>query len=406
MNIIVVGGGPAGMMAAYTAAVEGHAVTLLEKNEKLGKKLYITGKGRCNLTNACDRDGFFAAVTHNPRFLYSAWAAMDSAAVMEFFESAGLPLKVERGNRVFPASDKSSDVLRAMERRVRGAGVDVRLHTRAIGLAIAQGRVEGVRTETETLRCGLCIVATGGESYPQTGSTGDGYAFAREAGLEVHPPLPSLVPLTTCESWPSLLAGLTLKNVRLEASRDGRTVFSELGEMLFTHFGVSGPLVLSLSSVIAENPAGTRLGIDLKPGLGREQLEARVLRDLAESPRASLKTALHALLPARLLDAALTQAGLDGAMPVGEFTKTQRGRLCDVLKALPLTVRAARPIAEAVITRGGVAVGEINASSMSARKLSGLRFAGEVLDVDAVTGGYNLQIAWCTGACAGRNPEL
>lgn len=405
MSVVVIGGGPAGMMAAYTAAAEGHAVTLLERNEKLGKKLYITGKGRCNLTNACDRDGFFAAVKRNPRFLYSAWAGLDSAALMELFESAGLPLKVERGNRVFPASDKSSDVLRTMESLVRGAGVSVRLHTRATGLVLERDRVTGVRTETETIPCDTCIVATGGLSYPQTGSTGDGYAFARAAGLSVQTALPALVPLTTVETWPGTLAGLTLKNVALSARREGRTVFSELGEMLFTHFGVSGPLVLSLSSVIADKPAGTAMYIDLKPGLTREQTEARVLRDLGQSPRAQLRTALHALLPARLLDVVLAEAVLDGQLAVGEFTRASRMRLIDTLKALPLTVRDARPVAEAVITRGGVAVNELNASTMAARKVSGLRFAGEVLDVDAVTGGYNLQIAWCTGALAGRSIE-
>ena len=402
MKVVVIGGGPAGMMAAYTAAIEGHAVTMLEKNEKLGKKLYITGKGRCNLCNACDADGFFRAVKRNPRFLYSAWAGLDSAALMDFFEQAGLPLKVERGNRVFPASDKSSDVLRTMERLLKSAGVTLRLNSRALGLVIENGAVTGVRLEAEIVPAEACIVATGGISYPVTGSTGDGYAFARAAGHQVAEPLASLVPLITRESWPHALSGFTLKNARLTARRDGKTVFSELGEMLFTHFGVSGPLVLSLSSVIAEDPADTALAIDLKPGLTPEQLDARLLRDLAENARKSLRGALHALLPARLLDTVLSLAGLDGAMPVGEFTKAQRARLIETLKALPLTVKGSASIDEAVITRGGVAVSEINASTMASKKQKGLYFAGEVLDVDAVTGGYNLQIAWSTGACAGR----
>ena len=402
MKVVVIGGGPAGMMEAYTAAIEGHAVTLLEKNEKLGKKLYITGKGRCNLCNACDADGFFRAVKRNPRFLYSAWAGLDSAALMDFFEQAGLPLKVERGNRVFPASDKSSDVLRTMERLLRSAGVKLRLNSRVLGLVVEDGAVTGVRLEAEIVPAEACIVATGGISYPSTGSTGDGYAFAQAAGHRVAEPVASLVPLTTRESWPYALSGFTLKNARLTARRGGKTIFSELGEMLFTHFGVSGPLVLSLSSVIAEDPAGTALAIDLKPGLTAEQLEARLLRDLAENARKSLHGALHALLPARLLDTVLGLAGLDGAMPVGEFTKAQRARLIETLKALPLTVKGSASIDEAVITRGGVAVGEINASTMASKKLAGLYFAGEVLDVDAVTGGYNLQIAWSTGACAGR----
>lgn len=405
MKVIVIGGGPAGMMAAYTAAMAGHAVTLLEKNEKLGKKLYITGKGRCNLCNACGRDDFFAAVKRNPRFLYSAWTGLDSTALMDFFEQAGLPLKVERGNRVFPVSDKSSDVLRTMERLLRHAGVTVRLNSPVLGLVTEDGAVRGVRLAAEMVPCEACIVATGGISYPLTGSTGDGYAFARAAGHTVTEAFPSLVPLRTLETWPYALSGFTLKNVRLSAVRDGKTIFSELGEMLFTHFGVSGPLVLSLSSVIAENPADTALAIDLKPALPAEQLDARILRDLAENARKSLRGALHALLPTRLFDTVLSLASLDGAMPVGEFTKTQRARLVKVLKALPLTVKGSASFDEAVITRGGVAVNEINASTMASKKLSGLYFAGEVLDVDAVTGGYNLQIAWSTGACAGRGVE-
>lgn len=405
MKVLVVGGGPAGMMAAYTAAIEGHAVTLLEKNEKLGKKLYITGKGRCNLCNACGTDDFFRAVKRNPRFLYSAWAGLDSASLMDFFEQAGLPLKVERGNRVFPASDKSSDVLRTMERLLHSAGVTLRLNSPVLGLVIADGAVTGVRLEAETVPAEACIVATGGISYPMTGATGDGYAFAQAAGHTVTERFPSLVPLTTRENWPYKLSGFTLKNVQLTARRDGKTIFSEIGEMLFTHFGVSGPLVLSLSSMIAEDPSGTALAIDLKPALTAEQLDARLLRDLTENARKSLHGALHALLPARLLDTALSLAQLDGAMPVGEFTKAQRARLIATLKGLPLTVRGSASFDEAVITRGGVAVNEINASTMASKKLKGLYFAGEVLDVDAVTGGYNLQIAWSTGACAGRGME-
>ena len=403
MNVIVIGGGPAGMMAAYTAAVRGAEVTLLEQNEKLGKKLYITGKGRCNVTNACDRDGFFAAVAHNPRFLYSAWAGFDSAALMEFMTDAGVPLKTERGGRVFPASDKSSDILRAMERLVRQAGVNVRLNTRVSSLTIENGAVTAVAIDAGSLPCDACIVATGGASYPQTGSTGDGYAFARAAGHAVLPALPSLIPLETEETWPHALSGLTLKNVTLRARRDNKTVFCELGELLFTHFGVSGPLVLSLSSVIADSPKGVRLLIDLKPGLTDAQLDARLVRDLSANAKRSVQGALHALLPARLLETVLAQAGTDPDVPVGELTKARRHTLCETLKALPLTVRCARPIDEAVITRGGVKVSEIDAGTMASKRVHGLYFAGEVLDVDARTGGYNLQIAWSTGACAGRS---
>lgn len=402
MNLVVIGGGPAGMMAAYTAAVAGHRVTLLEKNEKLGKKLYITGKGRCNVCNACDGDRFFEAVTRNPRFLYSAWTGFDSAALMSLLEGAGLPLKTERGGRVFPASDKSSDVLRTMEGLLRATGVRVLLGTAALGIGAADGVVTVVRAGTRDFPCDACIVATGGLSYPQTGSTGDGYAFARAAGHTVTPPQPSLVPLTTEENWLYALTGFSLRNVRLTASRNGKVLFSEIGEMLLTHFGVSGPLVLSLSSVIAGEPAGTRLSIDLKPGLAAEQLDARILRDLAGQARGSVKGGLHGLLPARLFDTVYALAPLDGGMRAGEFSKAQRARLVELLKGLPLTVRGTRGFDEAVVTRGGIAVREVNASTMASKKLRGLYFAGEVLDVDARTGGYNLQIAWSTGACAGR----
>jgi len=403
MIVFVVGGGPAGMTAAIGAALGGNAVTLFERNEKLGKKLYITGKGRCNVTNAAERDAFFAHVLHNPRFLYSAYARFDNRAQMERLERAGVPLKIERGGRVFPASDKSSDVLRVMERLVREAGVTVRLNTRVEEILADNGTIRGVVVDGETLFCDAVVIATGGASYPQTGSTGDGYAFARVLGHRVESPVASLVPLTTSEEWPRSLAGLTLKNVTLTARRAGKVVFSELGELLFTHFGVSGPLVLSLSGVIAEDPAGTALSIDLKPGLSREQLDARLVRDLAAAPRQQIRTALHALLPARLLSAVFACADVPEDGMAGEVTRAARARLLDALKALPLTVSGARGIAEAVVTRGGVHIGDVNASTMESRRVRGLYFAGEVLDVDATTGGYNLQIAWSTGALAGES---
>lgn len=402
MHVVVMGGGPAGMMAAAVAAQSGHQVTLLEKNEKLGKKLYITGKGRCNVTNAADRDGFFAHVLHNPRFLYSAWSSFDNSDLMSLLERQGVPLKTERGGRVFPASDKSSDILRAMETYVRACGTDVRLGVAATGIRTVDGAVTGVETAAGAIGCEALIVATGGASYPQTGSTGDGYAFAKAVGHRVETPVASLVPLVTAERWPAGLAGITLKNVTLTARIGDKRVFSELGELLFTHFGVSGPLVLSLSGVIAEHPAGTRLAIDLKPGLTAEQLDARLLRDFNENARKQVGGALHALLPARLLAAVLALADIDGAAPVGELTKARRHALVDTLKGAPLTVAAARGLEEAVVTRGGVCVGEVNASTMESRRVRGLYFAGEVLDVDATTGGYNLQIAWSTGALAGK----
>ena len=405
MTVFVIGGGPAGMIAAANAAQRGHAVTLFERNEKLGKKLYITGKGRCNVTNAADRDSFLEHILRNPRFLYSAFSHFDNRALMERIERAGVPLKTERGGRVFPASDKSSDILRALERIVRDAGVLVRLNTRVDEVLVKNDAVSGVRIGSETFPCDAVVVATGGVSYPQTGSTGDGYEFARVTGHAVTPPVASLVPLETEELWPRGLAGLTLKNVTLRAEKNGKEVFSELGELLFTHFGVSGPLVLSLSGVIAENPAGPRLWIDLKPSLAREQLDARLLRDLQAGARQQVKTALHALLPQRLLETVLELSQIDGSILVGEFSKAMRARLTETLKALPLTISGARGLNEAVVTRGGVVVKDVSASTMESKRVKGLYFAGEVLDVDATTGGYNLQIAWSTGALAGDSIE-
>ncbi len=401
MIVFIIGGGAAGMIAAANAAQAGHAVTLFERNEKLGKKLYITGKGRCNVTNIADRDAFFEHVLRNPRFLYSAFSHFDNKALMERIERAGVPLKVERGGRVFPESDKSSDILRAMERIVREAGVTIRLNSHVEAILVRDGAIDGIRVGGESIHCDALVVATGGVSYPQTGSTGDGYTFARATGHRIEEPVASLVPLITQETWPCSLAGLTLKNVTLSATKNGKPIFSEMGELLFTHFGVSGPLVLSLSGVIAGAPAGTRMQIDLKPALTQEQLDARLVRDLQEGAKQQVKTALHALLPQRLLEVVLELAQIDGAKPVGEFNKAMRQRLVDTLKALPLTVSGARGLNEAVVTRGGVSVKDVNASTMESKLIKGLYFAGEVLDLDATTGGYNLQIAWSTGALAG-----
>lgn len=405
MIVFVIGGGPAGMFAAANAAKNGHAVTLFERNEKLGKKLYITGKGRCNVTNIAERDAFFERVLRNPRFLYSAFSHFDNKALMDRIEAAGVPLKTERGGRIFPVSDKSSDILRACDKIVRDSGVTVRLNTHVDEILTQDGAVSGIRIGSQTLACDAVVVATGGVSYPQTGSTGDGYGFARATGHAVENPVASLVPLVTEENWPRELAGVTLKNITLTAEKKGKTVFSELGELLFTHFGISGPLVLSLSGVIAGQPAGTRLAIDLKPALTSEQLDARILRDLQEGARQQVKTALHALLPQRLLDVVLELAEIDGSLPVGQLNKVMRLRLVERLKALPLTVSGARGLNEAVVTRGGVSVKDVNASTMQSKRVKGLYFAGEVLDLDATTGGYNLQIAWSTGALAGDSIE-
>ena len=403
MRVAVIGGGAAGQLAAIKAAENGHAVTIFERNEKLGKKLFITGKGRCNVTNAADREGFFRHVVRNPRFLYSAYAHFDSAAIMSLIETAGVPLKIERGQRVFPVSDHSSDILKALERTVRASGVTVRLNTRVSEILTNGGAVSGVRVGETIEPFDAAVLATGGLSYPSTGSTGDGFRFAQALGHTVVPPKASLVPLETEETWCAELSGLTLKNVTLTAYRNGKEVWSELGEMLLTHFGVSGPLVLSCSALVAEQPEGTVLSIDLKPGLTEEQLDARLLRDLSANAKKTIAGALYGLLPQRLLPIVLDAAGIDGTAQAGNCSKAQRRALVEALKGLKLHVRGARPIAEAVVTRGGVSVREVNPSTMESRLVPRLFFAGELLDTDAFTGGFNLQIAWSTGALAGSS---
>lgn len=403
MKIAVIGGGAAGQLAAIEAAKGGHEVHIFEKNEKLGKKLFLTGKGRCNLTNACDREDFFANVAHNPRFLYSALAAFDQNDIIEFMHQNGVPTKVERGGRVFPESDKSSDVLRALARECSRQGVIVHLNTAVSKVLAQEGRISGIVVQGESLAFDAVIMASGGVSYPQTGSTGEGLRMAQSLGHTIMPTRGALVPLTCQQSWCKELSGVTLKNVVLRAKRDKELVYSELGELLFTHFGVSGPLVLSLSSIIADQPQGVKLEIDFKPALSFEQLDARLLRDLQTNQRKSIQGALGGLLPQRLLLVILNQAEIDPLDMVSEFTKVQRHRLIDTLKAMPLDVTGTGPIAEAIITRGGVSVKEVNSSTMESRKIKGLFFCGEMLDVDAFTGGFNLQIAWSTGALAGRS---
>lgn len=403
-KIAVVGGGAAGQMAAIMAARRGLAVTLFEKNEKLGKKLYITGKGRCNVTNDCSREDFFENIIENPRFLYSAYTAFDQRAVMELIEQAGTPLKVERGQRVFPVSDKSSDVLAALERAGREAGVQVRLYTQIKSVLTENGEAVGLVTrEGEHLFFDKVILATGGVSYPSTGSTGEGLLMAQETGHTVTKLYPSLVPLETVESWPFALSGLTLKNVSLTVEKEGKVLCRELGEMLLTHFGVSGPLVLTASAYLAGRAEGARLYIDFKPGLTAEQLDKRLVRDLGENPRKTLEGAFTGLLPGRLLEAVLKAAGLEGQMTASNLTRAQRQKLGSLLKAMPLTVKRARGFNEAVVTRGGISVREVSPSTMESKRIRGLFFAGEMLDVDGFTGGFNLQIAWSTGALAGQS---
>ena len=403
-EILVIGGGAAGMAASIFAARSGASVTLLEKNEKLGKKVYITGKGRCNLTNDCDRDTFLGQVPRNPRFLYAALSFFPPQAMMSLLEEAGCPVTVQRGRRVFPASEKASDVTRALSSLMRAAGVRVRLNTAVRSLETDDGRVSAVRTEAgERIPADAVIVCTGGLSYPSTGSTGDGYRFAAEAGHTVLPASPVLVGLETAESWPRSLQGLSLKNVTLSLVRGKKVLYEELGEMLFTHFGVSGPLVLEASCHLPEDLSGVSLRIDLKPGLTPEQLDARLLRDFAASGRKELRTELNTLLPASLAACFPRLCSLPEGLHCSQVTAEQRRRLGERLKALPMTILRPRPIAEAVVTRGGVSVREVDPAAMRSRLWPNLYFAGEVLDVDAHTGGYNLQIAWATGALAGRS---
>ncbi|MDR1620119.1 MAG: NAD(P)/FAD-dependent oxidoreductase [Clostridiales bacterium] len=401
MRVIVVGGGPAGMMAAITASEQGHTVTLIEKNEKLGKKLYITGKGRCNITNAGGKEAFFENIIHNPRFLFSAYSAYSSADVISLMHALGVPTKVERGDRVFPQSDKSSDVIRALAEKLRRCGVEVVLNAQVSDILVENGHVAGVLAG-KPYTAGAVILSTGGMSYPSTGSTGDGYAFASKLGHTVIPPLPALVPLQTKERWPKDLSGLSLKNITLRAVYRGRTVYRELGEMLFTHFGASGPLVLSASSYLPDNLQGVTLLIDLKPGLTAKQLEKRLIRDIEAHNRQNMLHAFSALAPKSLLPILFEIAAIDASSPASVFTRKQRAALISVLKALPLTVEKTRPFDEAIITRRGVSTKEVDASTMESKLIKGLYFAGELLDVDAATGGFNLQIAWSTGRLAGR----
>ena len=401
-EIIVIGGGAAGMLAALTAARQGADVTLLERNEKLGKKLYITGKGRCNVTNDCTVDEFMHETPRNPRFLYSALSAFTPQDMMALLEDGGCPVVVQRGRRVFPATEKASDVTRTLTRLMQSAGVRVRLNTRVKGILTDEAGVCGVQLESgETLPCRRVILATGGCSYPMTGSTGDGYAMAEALGHTIVKPSAVLSALETVEAWPAELQGLSLKNVTLTLRKGKKTLYTELGEMLFTHFGISGPLVLEMSCHLPEDLASAAVSLDLKPGLTTEQLDARLQREFTAQPRKQLRNVLPALLPARMAELFPGVCGLDGDKPCGQITRPEREALVQAMKALPIGVRKLRPIAEAIVTRGGVSVKEISPATMESKLVPGLHFAGELIDLDAHTGGYNLQIAWCTGHAAG-----
>lgn len=396
------------MMAAYAAAESGHAVTLLEQNEKLGKKLFITGKGRCNLTNASDMEQLFANVVSNRKFLYSAFYSYDNEQVISFFESHGMPTKTERGNRVFPVSDHSSDVIAALSAALRGQHVEVLLHTKVKRLLLEkreeEKRVTGVELADHTkMHADAVIVATGGISYPSTGATGDGYRMAEESGHKMVSPTPALVPMELKEPWVRDLQGLSLRNVRMSVTRGKKKLYEDFGEMLFTHFGVSGPLVLSASGCIPAKAFDQELSmtIDLKPALDVEQLDHRILREFDEMKNKQFKNSLGHLLPAKMIPVMIALSGIDPDTKVNEISREQRQNLLHLFKNMPLTITGLRDFKEAIITKGGVSVKDINPSTMESKLVQGLYFCGEVLDLDALTGGYNLQIAWSTGHLAG-----
>ena len=401
-QILVIGGGAAGLLAAYAAGSSGADVLLLEHNEKTEKKIYITGKGRCNLTNDCTRDEFLREVARNPRFLYSALSALPPQKLMALLEDHGLPLTVERGRRVFPASQKASDVTRTLMAMLKEVHVRVQLDTDVAHLLTEDGRVTGVITKSgERYAADAVILATGGLSYPATGSTGDGYRMAKEIGHTVIPALPSLTALETVEAWPRQLQGLSLKNVQLTLKHGKKVLYEELGEMLFTHFGISGPLVLEASCHLPPELEEVSLFLNLKPGLTPEQLTARLQREFDAQPRRTLASVLQTLLPQRFAALFPELAGVDGEKTCATVSRGERMRLQSLLQSLPLMISRRRPLSEAIVTRGGVAVKEVDPATMQSRLMPGLYLCGELLDVDAHTGGYNLHIAWSTGYLAG-----
>lgn len=402
-KVLVIGGGAAGMMAAYAAGMCGHEVTLLEQNEKLGKKIYITGKGRCNFTNASPLEEIMQAVVSNPKFLYSAFYTFSNDAVMDFFENQGMPYKIERGNRAFPVSDHASDVIRALERAMKEQDVRIRLHTQVRELLIEDDKVTGVLlTDGGKIMADSLILATGGLSYPTTGSTGDGHTMAKNSGHKIVTPRPALVPLTTKEEYILRMQGLSLKNVSLKIKDEKRVIYDAFGEMLFTHFGVSGPLVLSASSVLSRHfPREYQAYIDLKPALSEEVLNERLLREFSERPNQHIKAVFQQLLPAKMIPVMIELSQISMDKPVNAITKEERRRLVGLFKAFPFTITGTRGFKEAIITQGGVSVKDIDPATMESKRIKDLYLVGELLDLDALTGGYNLQIAWSTGYLAG-----
>lgn len=419
-KILIIGGGAAGMMAGVFLAKNGHEVHILEKNEKLGKKVYITGKGRCNVTNNCDTEELFPAVMTNPKFLYSAFYSFTPQDVMEFFENAGVPLKTERGNRVFPVSDHSSDIIRALERELKKNGAQIHLHTEVKSVETeplaeesetegkkGKGPKEIIRGVTLTdgsfLPADEVVVATGGLSYRSTGSTGDGYRFARETGHKVTELAPSLVPLCTKEEYIPRLQGLSLKNTELTIKQGKKVLFRDFGEMMFTHFGVTGPMILSASAHIGkqlEKSGELQAFLDLKPALTMEQLDARILREFEAGPNKQFKNVIGVLFPSSLTPVMLEIGGILPEKKIHDISKEERTHFEEIVKAFPFTIVGMGEFKEAVITRGGVSVKEVQPGTMESRKVKNLYFIGEVLDLDAVTGGYNLQIAWSTAYLA------
>lgn len=404
-KVLVVGGGAAGMFAAIAAAYNGNEVHLFEKNEKLGKKLFITGKGRCNITNASDMETLFHSVVTNSKFLYSSFYGYTNQDVIDFFEKIGVRTKIERGNRVFPVSDHSSDVISGLTRELHNLGVEIHLYTE-VKRIIGQEKFEYIELKNGTKMTGdACIVATGGFSYQTTGSTGDGYRFAKELGHQVTEILPALVPLVIKEEWIKELQGLSLRNVQATVYDGKKKMYDDFGEMLFTHYGVSGPLMLSASSYIAKKvrEKELKLVIDLKPALSFEQLDQRVLRDFEENINKQFKNAIQKLFPAKLIPVILAVSDIDPDKKVNLITKEERQQFVRLIKAFTMTINGLRDFNEAIITKGGIKVKEVNPSTMESKLVSGLYFVGEVLDLDALTGGFNLQIAWSTGYAAGNS---
>ena len=400
-RIAVIGGGAAGMMAAIAAAQNGAEVTLFDGNEKLGKKVYITGKGRCNVTNAAKDEEFLGNIVHNGRFMYSSFAAFNNEDLMKMIEDAGVPLKIERGGRVFPASDKASDITKALERLMHKYKVRIILRAKVKEIIPSDGGFD-LDFGTETRHFDKVICACGGVSYPTTGSDGSGFKLVEKLGHTVTELKPSLIPVLTKEQWCKDLQGLSLKNVQLTAKQGKKVLYTELGEMLFTHFGISGPLVLSMSCYIVDKDLDKiDIRIDMKPGLTREQLEKRIMRDFEEKQRAQVGTVLDGLLPRSMTPILAQLAEVPEDTPVNQVTREMRDRLVDTLKGVPVHACGFRPVAEAIVTRGGVKIKEVNPSTMESKLVPGLYLVGEMLDVDAFTGGFNLQVAFSTGHCAG-----